>query len=108
MREITQADAKSSIITIAKNSNVYIVSSGNMVLHEDKNALLSSIEVVNGMTPEERKRKMREILRREHAPEALGAGIGLLEISKRSSEKIDCTFQAVNDTFGFFTLIAFI
>lgn len=108
VREITPPEAMSSIIAIAKNGDGYSISSGNMVLHEDGKALLARVEEVNGMTPEERKCQYRELLRRDAAPGSLGAGLGFLEIAKRTTAKLDCCFRVVDDTFGFFTLTAFI
>lgn len=108
VREITPPEAMSSIISIAKKGEKYVVSSGNMVLHEDGKALLVRVEEVNNMSPEEKKRHYRELLRRDIAPGSLGAGLGFLDIAKRTSEKLECTFRVVDDTFGFFTLTVFI
>lgn len=106
--KITQAEAKSSIITIAKNNDGYAISCGNMVRHEDKEKLLARIEAVNNMTPEERKSETRKILRQEQASETLGAGLGFLQIAKRSSAKMHYDFQRIDDTFVFFNLTAFV
>ena len=108
VREITPPEALSSIITIAQNGGVYTVSSGNMVLHEDGKALLARVEEVNGMTPEVKKRQYRELLRQDLSPGLIGAGLGFLEISRRTTGKLECTFRVVDETFGFFTLTAII
>lgn len=108
LREITLSDATSSIITIAKKGESYAVSSGNIVLKADGEALLRRINEVNAMTPEERKRQYRELLRRNVEPGALGAGLGFLEIAKRSSEQMSCSMRNVDDTYGFITQTAFI
>ena len=108
LRDITLSDATSSIITIAKKGDTYAVSSGNIVLKADGEALCRRIDEVNAMTLEERKRQYREILRRDVAPGAMGAGLGLLEIVKRSSEKMVCSVRSVDDVYGFVTQTALV
>lgn len=108
LREITQTDAASSIITIARKGEAYAVSSGNIVLKADGESLCRRIDEVNIMTPEERKRQYRELLRRDTKPGALGAGLGFLEIAKRSSAKMSCSIQTVDNTCSFITQTAFI
>ena len=108
LRGITPHEAMSSIITIAKKDAGYAVSSGNIVLTADGEALRLRIEEINRMAPEEMKRHYREWLCRDVMPGALGAGLGFLEIAKRSSEKIGFSIRTIDDTYGFFTLTAFI
>lgn len=108
LRDITASDAMSSIIAIARKDDGYAVSSGNVVLIADGETLCKRIDEVNGMNPEELKRQYRTLLRQETAPGALGAGLGFLEIAKRSSKKMACSIRNIDETYGFFTLTAFI
>ncbi|MDD5286574.1 MAG: SiaB family protein kinase [Desulfuromonadaceae bacterium] len=108
LREITQSEANSSIITIAHWGDGYTVASGNFILNSDADTLCTRIEEINNLTPEERKRQYREQMRREPAPSALGAGLGFLEIAKRSSAKMVCSVRKIDDIYGFFSLAAFI
>jgi hypothetical protein len=108
VRSISPLEAMSSIIAIAKQGEKYAVSSGNMILNSDGDVLLTRINEINSMTPEEQKRRYREVLRRDTVPGALGAGLGFLEIAKRTSEKMVCSIRTVDDTYSFFTLTALI
>jgi hypothetical protein len=108
LHEFTQSDATSSIITIAKRKAGYAVSSGSIVLKGDGEAICQRINEINAMTPEERKRQYHELLRRDLEPEALGAGLGFLEIARRSSEKMTCSVRSVDSTCVFITQTAFI
>lgn len=108
LREITQSEAASAIITIAHQGDGYAVASGNLILNEDAERLCSSIEEINNLTPDERKLRYREQMRRDVKPSAFGAGLGLLEIAKRSSQKMICSVRSVDETYGFFSLTAFI
>ena len=108
LREITLPKAASSIITIAKMREGYAVSSGNIVLNEDAEAVRKKIDEVNGLTPEEIKLTYRGQLRRDIPPDGHGAGLGFLEIAKRSNGKMVCSIRTIDDTFGFISLTAFI
>ncbi len=108
LRELGQGEASSSIITIARWGDGYAVSSGNTILKEDSALICRRIAEINALTPEELKRQYKEQMRREVQPDALGAGLGLLEIAKRSSSAMVCSVRDINDKHTFFSLAAFI
>lgn len=107
-RGISGPEAASSIITIGKSSECYEVSSGNIVLNTDVEALCAHIDTVNAMDREELKSQYRKHMRRDVAPEALGAGLGLLDIAKRSSKKMTYAVMDIDADNKFFTLTAHI
>lgn len=108
LRDLGHGEANTSIITIARCGDGYAVSSGNMILKEDGAPLCVRIAEINALTPEELKRQYKEQMRRDVQPDALGAGLGLLEIAKRSSSAMVCSVRDVNDKHAFFSLTAFI
>lgn len=108
LRDISVNDAGSATIVIAKQKEKYIVSSGNVIRREDSRELSHRIDHINALDPEALKKSIRQQLRRELPVERQGAGIGLMEIAKRSSAKLEYTFKAINGEFDFFTLTAMI
>lgn len=108
LRELSQGDSASSIITIARWGDGYAVSSGNTILKDDGPLICARIQEINGMSPEELKRQYKEQMRRDVAPDALGAGLGLLEIAKRSSAPMACSVQEIDSRQSFFSLTAYI
>lgn len=108
VREINQGEASASIITIARWSDGYAISSGNMVLHEDATSLCNRINEIGAMTPEELKRSYKEQMRREVSPGSLGAGLGLLEIARHSSAPMTCTVRTIDEIYTFFSLTAYV
>lgn len=105
---IAITEAASSIITIGRRDEGYVVSSGNIVLNPDVESLCMRIDNVNSMTRDEVKIQFRKQMRRDVAPDAMGAGLGLLEITKRSSEKMTYAVKDLDTTSKFFTLTAYI
>jgi DnaJ-domain-containing protein 1 len=108
VRKISSPDLASSIITIGRNNERYKVSSGNIVLNADVEKLCARVNEVNDMTRDEIKSQYRKQMRREVPPDALGAGLGFLEIAKRSSEKMAYAVKDLDENCKFFTLTAFI
>lgn len=107
-RKITGTDKASSIITIGRSGEGYVVSSGNVVLNADVETLCSRIDEVNAMTRDEIKVQYRKQMRCEVKPDAMGAGLGFLDIAKRSSGKMTYSVKELDTTSKFFTLSAYI
>jgi len=108
LREITRPDVASSIITIGRRGEGYVVSSGNAVLNADVEMLCSRIDEVNAMTRDEIKIQYRKQMRCKVKPAALGAGLGFLDIAKRSTEKMTYSVRDLDTASKFFTLSAYI
>ena len=108
LRGLGQGEPSASIITIARWGEGYAISSGNMILKEDAAPLCARIDAINSMTPEELKRNYKEQMRRDVQPDALGAGLGLLEIARRSSAPMRSELREVDQTYLFFSLTAYV
>jgi hypothetical protein len=108
LRGLGQGETSASIITIARWGEGYAVSSGNMILKEDAGPLCARIEEINAMPPDALKRAYKEQMRRDTPSEALGAGLGLLEIARRSSAPMNCSVRDIDETYIFFSLTAFV
>jgi len=103
-RDINTGDAGSATITIAKQGESYAVTSGNLVRTEDIADLSARLDHINDLDRDGLKKKIRQQLRNEVPPGALGAGIGLMEIAKRAVAKLEYSIRNINDQYAFFTL----
>jgi len=102
--DIVAGDAAAATIVVAKQGESYLVTSGNAIRKDDVDELKERIERINALSAEELKQVMRRQLRTETLPGALGAGIGLMEIARRASARLDYSFDAVDSDYAFFTL----
>lgn len=104
-RGIPAGDTGSSAtIMIAKKGEAYVVTSGNVILQEDIAELTSHIDRINALDPDSLKKEIRRQLRSELPPGALGAGIGLMEMAKRSGSGLEYSIRDIDGRFSFFTL----
>lgn len=97
---------KSCIITISKNNNSYIITSGNIVLSDDIASLTASVDSINDLDQTDLKKRYKEQLRKQKDEQAMGAGLGLLEIAKRSSTKLTYQITPMDSPYIFFSLSA--
>lgn len=97
-------DAGAATIVIAKQREKYVITAGNTVRKEDADELEKRIDRINSLGADDLKKLIRQQLRLETPPGALGAGIGLMEIARRASSRLDYSFHDVDKEYAFFTL----
>jgi hypothetical protein len=96
------------VFVISKVSNGYLISTGNLIKSEKKEELKSRIDKINMLSKDEIKEYYKFILNNQKFSEKGGGGLGLIDIAKRTSRKLDYSFTKLNNTFDFFNLKIFI
>ena len=81
---------------------MYNISQGNLIRNEHLDNLKEKLDRVNSMDQEELKQQYKGILAEAAMSEKGGAGLGLIEIARRSGNKIRYSFKPVDDTYSFF------
>lgn len=83
----------------------YFIQCGNKVESRRMEAIRERIEYLNTLDKDGLRKYYKERIRAENDnPESKGAGIGLIEIARRASSKIDYDFTPLEEGFSFFTL----
>jgi hypothetical protein len=95
----------SGILNIGLKEDQYFVSSGNLVKKDDVRDLHDKLEKIKSYDKEELAKVYREKLRSSKNNDSGGAGIGLIEMARKASEKIFFNFEEVDQKYCFFTLI---
>jgi hypothetical protein len=95
---------QSSIVVIAKRDVHYEVNAGNMIENADVPALKERLEQLRRLDKPGLKALYKEQLRKERPPEASGAGLGLIDMARRSSAPIEFDFSTVDEDYSFFSL----
>jgi hypothetical protein len=103
-KNISVEDMGSATILISRHGDRYAVTSGNVILKSDVESLVARVEGINALDADALKKAIRQQLRCEIPPGALGAGIGLMEMAKRSNSKLHYSIRDINDRYSFFTL----
>lgn len=79
---------------------------GNYLKNSSIPAIRSRIDEVNGLTPDELRKYHQKALAESELSEKGGAGLGIIEMVRRSGNPLSYEFKKINDTISFFCLSA--
>ena len=85
-------------------SGDYIIASGNLIEKQYVTTLKEKIEKINQLSPVELKDLYMKVLGTEQLSSKGGAGLGLIEMARKSGRKLESFFREINDTLVFFYL----
>lgn len=95
---------KSAILLIWKEDSGYYIITGNHVLNESVNKLKSRLDKINSLSKDELKDLYQDILANQGFSDKGGGGLGMVDIARKSGEKLEYNFHPVNDKLSFFSL----
>ncbi len=97
-------DQPSVIVMIAKNVTGYSVITGNFMLNDNADFLKQKLEEINAMSNEDIKELYKSVLADGKLSEKGGGGLGMIDIARKSGEKLDYGFIPFGDSRSFFSL----
>jgi len=83
----------------------YEIITGNHIMQSKVANLKSRIEKINSLNTEELKSYYLEMLSSNEFSEKGGAGLGIIDMARKSGHKLGYSFDPVNDQLSFFSLI---
>lgn len=92
------------IISIGKQNGNYFLLSGNLVENSKVEKLKSRLDKVKSMTKEQLKEEYRTQRKKEPEKDSKGAGLGLIDIARKSISPLEFSFNQLDDRFTFFSL----
>lgn len=95
---------KFGLFVITKIDNSYRISLGNFIDEEKKNFLTEKIEKINSLSREELKDLYKYILNHQQMSAKGGGGLGLVDIAKKTRNKLDYTYHHFNNNWYFYNL----
>lgn len=84
--------------------NSYRIVTGNFISVDYIEGLRTKLEHINKLSPEELKAEYLQQLSTTELSEKGGAGLGLIDMARKSGQKLDFDFYHVSDTHSFFSL----
>jgi hypothetical protein len=101
---VSEEDRRSAIFMIGKEGDRYSIITGNFILKEEEDKLRERIDRINAMTREELKDHYKEVLNDGKLSEKGGGGLGMIDIAKKSGQKLDYSFTPLDENNSFFSL----
>lgn len=100
--------AASGIVAIGKSEAGYFVSSGNLIERSDAAHLCVALDALAQLDKAQLKKLYKEKIRQSVPPDAQSAGIGLVDMARRSSRALEYAVSQIDETLAFFTLKVYV
>jgi hypothetical protein len=84
----------------------YFIQTGNVMENKSVDYVREKIDHLNSLDRKELRKYYKQQRLENHNSESKGAGLGLIEIARRVSSKIEYTFTPYEEGYTFFTLFA--
>ncbi|MBX3165648.1 MAG: SiaB family protein kinase [Bacteroidetes bacterium] len=107
MDEISETEdekVRSAIFTIGKMDDKYTIITGNYIGNENIQGLKKRIDDVNALTKDELKDYYKRILNNGEMSLKGGGGLGMIDIARKTGEKLEYNFLEIDKKVSFFTL----
>ena len=93
------------VFIFGERDKTFFIQSGNVIKSGNVEMLKSRIELLNTLDKKELRQYYREQMKAENEnPESKGAGLGLIEIARRATSRIDYEFMPHGDDLSYFTM----
>lgn len=96
------------VLTVGRKDGKVFVTCGNIIKNPDRDRLEGHLLSIQKMDKKELKKLWKDTLRGDTPDGSKGAGVGFIDIARRSRQGFEFDFSDVDDTNSFFTLKAYI
>ncbi len=101
-------DARFGVLVIAREAGSYRISTGNFIRATRVQQLKEKIDKINTLSREELKDMYKYVLNHQKLSPKGGGGLGLIDIAKKTGNKMEYMFRKYNEEYCFFTLNVFV
>ncbi len=101
-------DERFGILVVSRVDDKYRISTGNFISQEKVDVLRNKIDKINSMGKEELKDMYKFILNHQRLSDKGGGGLGLVDIARKTGNRLEYTFEKYNDVYYFFNLDVYI
>jgi len=101
--EISEHDAKSGLITVIAKERYYNILTGNFIPTKNTYDLKEKIDEVNAMDKMGLRTLYKDTLSNGEFSEKGTAGLGLIQLARKTGEKLNYKFDKVNSEYSYFT-----
>jgi len=95
---------RSAIFMIGKVDGQYNIITGNYIRAENVKTLKSRLDDINALTKEELKDYYKEVLNNGEMSLKGGGGLGMIDIARKTGQKLNYNFMPVDSKYSFFSL----
>jgi flagellar motor component MotA len=93
-----------STVTISKTDNGYLITTCSNVTNNDVDGIKHKIDTINSLSTEALNQLYKSTLQNNTISEKGGAGLGLMELVRKSGNKIEYTLESLQDQYSLLTM----
>lgn len=93
-----------AIFMIGKYDSEYFVTSGNPILSENVSSISTKLENINSLDKDGLKQLYKNIIKNGQLSVKGGAGLGFVDMARKSGKKLTFDFEPINEDLSFFSL----
>lgn len=97
-------DFNTAIFMIAKEMDIYKITSGNVIYNNKIEGLKAKLEKINSLDKEGLKEYYKDTLSNSELSEKGGAGLGFIDMARKSGQKLEFEFTKIDEQISFFAL----
>lgn len=101
---ITKSEGMTSLVVYNKTADGYTVSTGNALKKSEVRDLRKNLEKINSLDPDTIREVYRTMLQDTKIGKKGGAGLGLMEMARKTGNKLDYDFLPLDDKHSYFIL----
>lgn len=106
--ELTLRDQEKGLLMVTRSKKEYHIVTGNYIEQKRIPALNNLLEKVNNLDPDDLDDLHRKKLKQGKISSKGGAGLGFIDIKRKTGRNLEYHFLPVNKTLAFFTLVSII
>lgn len=95
---------RSAIFMISKGDDHYSILTGNFIFSQNVEPLRNRIDFINKMERDELRAYYKSVLNNGEMSEKGGGGLGIIDIARKSGQKLEYSFMPVDEENSFFSL----
>lgn len=103
-RDRNRIEAQSALFMIAKKDDSFVIRTGNYVETEQAEELKERLDQINGLDRDELKKLYQEVLSNGSMSDKGTAGLGMIDIARKSGNKLEYQFLPISEKQKFFCL----
>lgn len=104
--QIKKANAGNGIFLVSNNEKELNIVTGNTILREKESFLAKRINFINKLSKDELKKYYKKMLKSSIISNEGGAGLGFIDIVKKTQNELSFKFQAIDNKYSYFLLSA--
>ena len=96
-------EEKGAVFMIGKEEGNYVITSGNFISNSNIDGLRKKLEHINSLDKDGLKGYYKDLIKNSELSNKGGAGLGFVDIARKSGTKLDFDFEKVNEEYSFFS-----